>query len=191
MDPPSYEEANLHPSALASEAFNFRPPPSYDASFPSPSPSTPPPTYGEAVTVLPDQFPVLTPPTVPTPVLTTQPTPVLTTVPTTVSSIGVITHQVTQVGVTPPLTSQQQPSPSASVLNLRDIPGLVQCPHCHQVVTTKVTYQPGKSAWCACVLFTMIGLVCGCCLIPFFAHGMQDVHHSCPQCGKHLHIFMR
>ncbi|XP_062282183.1 LITAF domain-containing protein, partial [Scomber scombrus] len=111
--------------------------------------------------------------------------------PTTVSSIGVITHQITQVGVTPPLTSQPQSSPSASVLQLRDIPGVVRCPHCHQVVTTKVTYQPGKAAWCACCLLTMIGLICGCCLIPFMAHGMQDVHHSCPQCGKHLHIFMR
>lgn len=49
MEPPSYEEARLHPSALDTRAISIPPPPSYDASFPCPS--TPPPTYGEAGTV--------------------------------------------------------------------------------------------------------------------------------------------
>lgn len=50
MEPPSYEEARLHPSALDTRAINIPPPPSYDASFPCPS--TPPPTYGEAGKIL-------------------------------------------------------------------------------------------------------------------------------------------
>uniref|UniRef100_A0AAQ4NPR2 LITAF domain-containing protein n=1 Tax=Gasterosteus aculeatus aculeatus TaxID=481459 RepID=A0AAQ4NPR2_GASAC len=41
MEPPSYEEASLHPSA-----FNVLPPPYYHG--PQHSPPTPPPTYGEA-----------------------------------------------------------------------------------------------------------------------------------------------
>lgn len=46
MEPPSYEEARHHPPALSPQGFNILPPPSYDASLSSPS--TPPPTYGEA-----------------------------------------------------------------------------------------------------------------------------------------------
>lgn len=46
MEPPSYEEANLHAPAMGTHASDILPPPSYDASIPVPS--TPPPTYGEA-----------------------------------------------------------------------------------------------------------------------------------------------
>uniref|UniRef100_A0A3Q1FUV1 Lipopolysaccharide-induced tumor necrosis factor-alpha factor homolog n=1 Tax=Acanthochromis polyacanthus TaxID=80966 RepID=A0A3Q1FUV1_9TELE len=49
MEPPSYEEASRQPPAGVTETFTFSPPPAYDASLPSPS--TPPPTYGEAVGV--------------------------------------------------------------------------------------------------------------------------------------------
>lgn len=48
MEPPSYEEASLHPPVLTAEGFNSPPPPSYYATISSPS--TPPPTYGEAGT---------------------------------------------------------------------------------------------------------------------------------------------
>lgn len=46
MEPPSYEEANLHAPAVGTRAFDTLPPPPYDASIPVPT--TPPPTYGEA-----------------------------------------------------------------------------------------------------------------------------------------------
>ncbi|XP_044203335.1 lipopolysaccharide-induced tumor necrosis factor-alpha factor homolog [Thunnus albacares] len=174
MDPPTYEEAGLYPSAFGIEEFNTPPPPSYDASFSSPS--TPPPTYGEAVTVLPDRFPILTPPTVPT----------------AVTSPGIITHPTTHIGVTPPVVaSQPQSTTSTSLSHLRDVPAEVRCPHCQNNVTTKVTYQPGRAAWCTCILLTSIGLICGFCLIPLMARGLQDAHHSCPQCGKHLHKHTR
>eukprot|EP00064_Thunnus_orientalis_P009725 superscaffoldBa00001253_g9751 len=108
MDPPTYEEAGLYPSAFGIEEFNTPPPPSYDASFSSPS--TPPPTYGEAV------------------------------------------------GVTPPVVaSQPQSTTSTSLSHLRDVPAEVRCPHCQNNVTTKVTYQPGRAAWCTCILLTSIG----------------------------------
>ncbi|XP_035516710.1 lipopolysaccharide-induced tumor necrosis factor-alpha factor homolog [Morone saxatilis] len=183
MEPPSYEESRLHPPALSAQVFNIPPPPSYDASL-SP-PSTPPPTYGEAITNQPDPFPVLTPPRVP-PAGHSQ-------------STGLIIHPPIQVGVTPSVSSRQtqpvvvtQPQPvPITVTCLREAPGLVHCPHCHHVVTTKVTYHPGRAAWCMCCLLTVMGLICGCCLIPFMVHSLQDAHHSCPQCGKQLHTYTR
>ncbi|XP_070842854.1 lipopolysaccharide-induced tumor necrosis factor-alpha factor homolog [Chaetodon trifascialis] len=185
MEPPSYEEARLHPPALGTQALNIPPPPSYDASLPSPS--TPPPTYGEAVTIQPDPFPVLTPPVAPPAV--TSPS----------QNTGIIIHPISQIGVTPSVNGRQtqpvvltQPQPvPISLTYLGDVPGVVCCPHCHHVVTTKVMYLPGRAAWCMCVLLTMMGLVCGFCLIPFMVRGLQDAHHSCPRCGNHLHVYTR
>lgn len=185
MEPPSYDEARLHPSGLNTQVFNIVPPPSYDASLISPS--TPPPTYGEAVTIHPDPFPVLAPPRVPTAV--TSPLP----------NTGVIVHPTTQIGVrsaangsqAQPVVVTQPPPVPIRVAYLRDSPALVRCPHCHHVVTSKVTYIPGRAAWCMCVLLAVMGLVCGFCLIPLMVRGLQDAHHSCPQCGNNLHIYTR
>uniref|UniRef100_A0A3Q3RYK2 LITAF domain-containing protein n=1 Tax=Mastacembelus armatus TaxID=205130 RepID=A0A3Q3RYK2_9TELE len=103
------------------------------------------------------------------------------------------------VGVAPTAGTQQpqaavvtQPPPvPVSVMYLTEIPGLVNCPHCHHTVTTKVTYVPGTAAWCTCVLLALMGLICGFCLIPFAIRGLQDAHHSCPQCRNVLHIYRR
>ncbi|KAM6940212.1 LITAF domain-containing protein [Xenentodon cancila] len=104
------------------------------------------------------------------------------------------------VGVTPVVNGRQaqtvvvvsQPRPvPISVQVLRDVPGLVRCPHCEQLVTTKVTYTPGGAAWCLCVLLALTGLICGCCLIPLMVHGLRDTHHSCPHCRRHLHVYRR
>ncbi|KAI4833291.1 hypothetical protein KUCAC02_016200 [Chaenocephalus aceratus] len=181
MEPPSYEESRFHPPALSTAAFNVTPPPSYNASHYYPP--TPPPTYGEAVTIQPDPFPVLTLPN-----------------PRRTRNTGVITHPVTQIGVTQsvggrrsqPVVVTTQPLPvPISVTHLGDVPGVVRCPQCHHVVTTKVSYLPGRTAWCMCFLFTMMGLICGCCLIPLTIKSLQDAHHSCPQCGNELHTYTR
>ncbi|XP_059199465.1 lipopolysaccharide-induced tumor necrosis factor-alpha factor homolog [Centropristis striata] len=174
MEPPSYEEARLHPPALSTVASNVPPPPSYDASLYRPP--TPPPTYGEAVTVQPGPFPVLLVPTLPQ------------------QTNGTIIHPVTQVGVRQPqpaaVVSQPQPVP-VSVTHLGDVPGLVRCPHCNRSVTTDVVYVPGRAAWCTCFLLSMMGLICGCCLIPFMIQSLKDAHHSCPRCGNHVHTHRR
>ncbi|XP_045903154.1 lipopolysaccharide-induced tumor necrosis factor-alpha factor homolog [Micropterus dolomieu] len=172
MQPPSYEEASLQPHN------HVLPPPSYDTSLNSPT--SPPPSYLESVTIQPDPFPVLTPPRVPTAV--TSPS----------QNTGIIIHPITQIGVsciqTPTVVTQPQPQPvPISVTHLRDIPGLVRCPHCQHVVRTKVTYMPGGAAWCLCILLILVGLFCGFCLIPLMIRGLQDAHHSCPQCNIHLH----
>uniref|UniRef100_A0A3P8N6D1 LITAF domain-containing protein n=1 Tax=Astatotilapia calliptera TaxID=8154 RepID=A0A3P8N6D1_ASTCA len=69
-------------------------------------------------------------------------------------------------------------------------PGLVRCPHCSHLVTSKVTHVPGTALhWCfLCLCFR---LICGFCLIPLMVRGMQDTHHSCPQCGNPLHVHKR
>lgn len=176
MEPPSYEEASLHPPAQGTAA--FPPPPSYDASLHSPP--TPPPTYGEAVTVQPDPFPVLTVPTA-----------------GTSQNNGLIIHPITQIGVSssrqtqPAVVVTQPPPVPVSVSHLDEFPSLVVCPHCHHAVTTKVTYQPGKAAWCMCFLLAIMGFICGCCLIPLMVRSLQDAYHSCPHCGNHLHTFTR
>ncbi|KAF3687864.1 Lipopolysaccharide-induced tumor necrosis factor-alpha factor -like protein [Channa argus] len=172
MDPPSYEEASLQQ------------PPSYSTS--QSYPLAPPPTYGEAVTTHPDLFPVLTPPTVPTVVISSPQNP------------GAIVHPSTQIGVIPPVSSRQTPSavvltqpPPVPILAtcLTNVPGLVRCPRCQQTVISKVTHVPGCAAWWMCVLLSMIGLIFGCCLIPLMIRGLQDTHHTCPQCGNLLHIY--
>uniref|UniRef100_A0A665W7J2 LITAF domain-containing protein n=1 Tax=Echeneis naucrates TaxID=173247 RepID=A0A665W7J2_ECHNA len=104
------------------------------------------------------------------------------------------------VGVSSAVNSRQnqpvvvvtQPAPvPISLMCLRDSPGLICCPYCRHTVTTKVTYVPGATAWFLCVLLTLMGLVCGFCLIPLMIHRLHEAHHSCPRCGNHLHVYTR
>ncbi|XP_015232823.1 PREDICTED: lipopolysaccharide-induced tumor necrosis factor-alpha factor homolog [Cyprinodon variegatus] len=182
MEPPSYDEANRHLSVQTAGLSDHTSPPAYT---PGPSPSTPPPTYGEAVQ--PSAFPVLTPPTGPF-ILVAPP-----------ANSGITVHPLTQIDERPAaarraptvaVVSQPQPVPII-VSSLRDAPGFVLCPHCQQLVTSKVTYVAGKAAWCTCVILALLGLFCGFCLIPLCMRSMQDAHHSCPHCGKKLHIYER
>uniref|UniRef100_A0A3Q3F751 Lipopolysaccharide-induced tumor necrosis factor-alpha factor homolog n=1 Tax=Kryptolebias marmoratus TaxID=37003 RepID=A0A3Q3F751_KRYMA len=130
MEPPSYEEASRHPTINNS----FTP---GHGNFDS-SPSTPPPTYRDAVAVV----------------------------------------------------SQPQPVPIV-VTSLIDSPGLVRCPHCRHLITTKVAYKPGWAAWCTCTMLALMGLICGFCLIPLMMRRLQDAHHFCPNCGEKVHIYKR
>lgn len=72
-----------------------------------------------------------------------------------------------------------------------DSPTVTVCPHCHQQVTTNITHKAGMAAWSTCLLLTLLGLICGFCLIPFLIKGCKDVHHSCPECHRHIGIFIR
>lgn len=71
------------------------------------------------------------------------------------------------VGTTQPVGNQQfqqvpvivtQPPPVlTSPAFLTDIPGVVNCPHCHEVVSTKIKRVPGSGAWCWCIMLTSMG----------------------------------
>ncbi|KAG7491901.1 hypothetical protein MATL_G00008900 [Megalops atlanticus] len=74
---------------------------------------------------------------------------------------------------------------------LGDTPAITRCTNCNQRVTTKVLYKAGLLAWLLCILFIVLGLVCGCCLIPFVVNGFMDAHHYCPACNTKLYVHTR
>lgn len=73
-------------------------------------------------------------------------------------SVGVI-PTVSSSQTQPVVVTQPQPVP-ISLTYLQDIPGVVCCPYCHNVVTTKVRYLPGKAAWCMCFFLAVMGWAC-------------------------------
>ncbi|KAJ8001311.1 hypothetical protein DPEC_G00168230 [Dallia pectoralis] len=168
--PPPYTEAACYPPVLVAD----RP----DNSSLRPNYNTPPPTYREAVTTQPNAFPVLTLPIQ--------------------QQTGVFLHPSTQIVSRAALQPTNQRTPPAVVYNapvsrglLGDAPCRTRCSNCHQSIMTVVTYKPGIAAWSMCLLFTLFGLICGCCLILFLVRGFQDAHHSCPFCHAHLYIHIR
>ncbi|CAN9510562.1 unnamed protein product [Ophioblennius macclurei] len=186
MDPPSYDEARFIGPSQVIQTISSNPPPTYDASIAIPP--TPPPGYIEAVTSPTNPFPVLTP-------------PLLATVePAHRHTNGVVVHPVTRVGAhqhargahNHPSVVVTQPAPvPVRVTCLSDFPAVIRCPHCRHTVTTKVKFVASDSAWCLCVILALLGLFCGCCLIPLMVRSMQDAHHSCPHCGKRVHVYRR
>ncbi|KAI4891310.1 hypothetical protein NFI96_033517 [Prochilodus magdalenae] len=159
------------------------PPPSYTEASQCPAyvtgpatPSTPPPSYGEAVgesfEVALSAFPVLNIPTEITTVHQTQPVIVQQTIEPAPPQVFMLSQNEVR-------------------RRLLDKPTVISCPYCHHHVTTVVEYKPGAAAWGVCCLFTLLGLICGCCLIPFCVKAFQDAHHTCPHCSKHLGIYIR
>ncbi|KAK9980637.1 hypothetical protein ABG768_000230 [Culter alburnus] len=74
---------------------------------------------------------------------------------------------------------------------LGDTPTATVCRFCRKSIITNVKYKPGCAAWGMCLLLTILGLICGFCLIPFCVRGFQDAHHTCPYCHRHLGIYVR
>uniref|UniRef100_A0A3B5L4E1 LITAF domain-containing protein n=1 Tax=Xiphophorus couchianus TaxID=32473 RepID=A0A3B5L4E1_9TELE len=99
----------------------------------------------------------------------------------------------------PHLNAQKQQSvtrlflPATYKCRFRNSPGFVRCPHCLELVTSNVAYVAGRTAVCSCADLTVLcfRLFCGFCLIPLCMRGLQDAHHSCPQCGEKLYVYER
>ncbi|XP_043089609.1 lipopolysaccharide-induced tumor necrosis factor-alpha factor homolog [Puntigrus tetrazona] len=81
--------------------------------------------------------------------------------------------------------------PQQMFVRLDDSPTATVCKYCHKSIITNVQYKSGSAAWGMCCLLTLLGLICGFCLIPFCVRGFKDAHHSCPYCNKHLGIYTR
>ncbi|KTF87628.1 hypothetical protein cypCar_00035828 [Cyprinus carpio] len=81
--------------------------------------------------------------------------------------------------------------PQQVLVFLDDTPTETVCKYCHRSIITNVKYKSGSAAWGMCFLLTILGLICGFCLIPFFVRGFKDAHHSCPNCHRHLGIYTR
>lgn len=185
MDPPSYDEAGQHPRRQGDISLHIPPPPAYDASVTSPP--TPPPSYGEAVQIVPYHFPVLNVPRV------QQNSGVFIHPTAEVHGSGsvVVNQSISVTQGSPVVIYQPQPVPVVVLTQLTDCPAQVQCPHCGRIGTTKVSNVPGGAAWCLCILMAFLGVICGCCLIPLFLQSYQDAHHSCEHCNKVVHIYKR
>ncbi|XP_056391398.1 lipopolysaccharide-induced tumor necrosis factor-alpha factor homolog isoform X2 [Hyla sarda] len=74
---------------------------------------------------------------------------------------------------------------------LVDSPSPATCPSCHENVVTRVTFHSGLLTWLLCVAIMFLGLVAGCCLIPFCMNATKDVDHFCPRCECHLFKYKR
>ncbi|XP_061129760.1 lipopolysaccharide-induced tumor necrosis factor-alpha factor homolog [Syngnathus typhle] len=162
MEPPSYAEATLRPP----------PPPT------SQTPSEPPPSYEETINVQPDPFPVLR-------------TPIVTTADTSrrdqAHGGGAHAAPVQEVVV----VTQPQPQQTISITELRNHPGYVQCPKCHDEVTTVKVLCPSLWAVYVCSMIALGGLICGFCLIPLCIPSCWNVHHYCPRCHKRIYVYNR
>uniref|UniRef100_A0A4W4H6M7 LITAF domain-containing protein n=1 Tax=Electrophorus electricus TaxID=8005 RepID=A0A4W4H6M7_ELEEL len=67
-------------------------------------------------------------------------------------------------------------------------PAMATCTDCREQVLTQVTYKVGAYAWLMCLLFICCGFILGCCLIPFFVKFFKDAYHTCPKCGRIIHV---
>uniref|UniRef100_A0AC35G044 LITAF domain-containing protein n=1 Tax=Panagrolaimus sp. PS1159 TaxID=55785 RepID=A0AC35G044_9BILA len=58
---------------------------------------------------------------------------------------------------------------------------VMQCPHCHQHISTQVEYHEGVLTWL--LAFLLFFFLCWiCCFIPFCVDDCKDVCHKCPHC---------
>ncbi|XP_063076649.1 lipopolysaccharide-induced tumor necrosis factor-alpha factor homolog [Engraulis encrasicolus] len=61
----------------------------------------------------------------------------------------------------------------------------VKCDTCSRVVKTAIKHRVTDTTWLMCGIFSAVGCVLGCCLIPFMCNYFKDVSHYCPRCkGK-------
>ncbi|XP_046693107.1 lipopolysaccharide-induced tumor necrosis factor-alpha factor homolog isoform X2 [Silurus meridionalis] len=139
-------------------------------------------TREQCVGVLPVNTTVSPYPILSIPTETTQPytTPHNSTRPTHTVFVQPSHHQLPQW--------QQQQQQGGS---LGPAPTVTTCPHCQHQITTSVRYRPGGTAWATCCLLTVVGLVCGFCLIPCCLKEFQDAYHSCPACKNYLGVYIR
>ncbi|CRL01124.1 CLUMA_CG014483, isoform A [Clunio marinus] len=60
------------------------------------------------------------------------------------------------------------------------------CPSCQASISTSVKYEPATKTHLFAGLFCLLGLWCGCCLIPYCVDSCQNANHTCPNCGSFL-----
>lgn len=94
--------------------------------------------------------------------------------------------------IQPQPPQQQIPMPPQAIVQGRmDEPFLVQCPFCRATVTTITTPTAGCLTYLACLACGVLGLVCGCCLVPFCLRRLRDIRHSCPKCSQTIALYKR
>ncbi|XP_026207184.1 uncharacterized protein LOC113156321 isoform X2 [Anabas testudineus] len=66
---------------------------------------------------------------------------------------------------------------------------VTRCPSCEQIISTEIQPKVSEAMWLLCCLFSMMGCVAGCCLIPFFMDSMKKVDHQCPFCQTNIYTY--
>ena len=67
-------------------------------------------------------------------------------------------------------------------------PVYIRCRNCGNSGNTLVKQKVKKKAWVLCGVTSMLGLVCGCCLIPFLMPKMKRWEHYCPHCNTFISV---
>lgn len=99
------------------------------------------------------------------------------------ASAGAYPTTVDVIAVPPTIIVQQNVS-----LGFRS--AVINCPYCHQNITTIVSYESGNLTWLA------VGGLCLCqcylcCCIPLCMDDFKDCQHNCPACNKLISIQRR
>jgi len=63
-------------------------------------------------------------------------------------------------------------------------PANMTCPTCQERITTNITEETSAMGYIGALLCCVLGLWCGCCLIPI--NQCKEVSHFCPKCKAFL-----
>ncbi len=77
-----------------------------------------------------------------------------------------------------------------SIRSLTFRAGIVECPFCHEIVTTDVHKVSGNGFWLSVMLLSL----CGLCWMPFACKCIfdcKDHNHRCPKCRKKIKVWRR
>ncbi|RNA30612.1 lipopolysaccharide-induced tumor necrosis factor-alpha factor [Brachionus plicatilis] len=92
---------------------------------------------------------------------------------------------------TPSYPSQPPQYPTNSIMQPANLPQVhlgkkpsnVTCPSCGAQVVSSISHESGLGTWLIAGAICVVGLIFGCCLIPFFVDDCKDVKHYCPSCN--------
>lgn len=102
-------------------------------------------------------------------------------------SLPVVLHSPVQARSDMQMRVLIRPSPSpkpTTTLFLEDKPTFITCKKCGKSGSTLVERKASRTAWVLCGATSMLGLVCGCCLVPFLIPSLSRWKHYCPNCKE-------
>ena len=67
-------------------------------------------------------------------------------------------------------------------------PTSIVCVYCNSNVVTQPRAEIGAGTWLSSGFMILLGLWCGCCLIPFYFDEFKDVYHDCPNCRRTIDV---
>jgi len=74
---------------------------------------------------------------------------------------------------------------------LLDKPAVTTCPHCREVVLSRIEYENGCCTCLSCLALCFLVGTTICSFIPFCVNDLKDVTHYCPKCGRTMASYSR